>query len=113
MESGNKPGEVLAALEVSIAERAREGDAEHSYTASLLASGPQKCAKKLGEEGVEAALACVAGSRQEFVGEAADLLYHLLVALAVRGVSLQEVEAALEERRGLGGIEEKARRKGP
>ena len=111
MESGRKTGKVLATLEATIADRAREGNAENSYTASLLARGPKKCAKKLGEEGVEAALACAAGSRQEFVEEAADLLYHLLVALAARDVSLQEVEAALEERRGLGGLEEKAQRK--
>lgn len=103
-------GAVLVELEGVIAARAREGDVANSHTAQLLAGGAERCAKKLGEEGVEAALACVAGSRQAFVGEAADLLYHLLVAMAARGVPLREVAGELAGRRGISGIEEKAGR---
>ncbi len=113
MEPGNETASVLQELESVIAARAREGDVEASHTAQLLAAGPQKCAKKLGEEGVEAALACAAGSRQEFVGEAADLLFHLLVALAARKVPLREVALELARRRGLSGLEEKAGRSTP
>ena len=113
MESGSTTASVLRELETVIAARAREGDVQNSHTAQLLAAGPLKCAKKLGEEGVEAALACASGSRQEFVGEAADLLYHLMVALAVRGVPLEEVAMELARRRGFSGLEEKAGRSGP
>lgn len=96
----------LAAI---VAARA-SADAGASYTRSLIEAGPARVAKKLGEEGVEAALAVVAGAKVELVGEAADVLYHLLVALQVRGVPLAEVMAELERRTAQSGLQEKASR---
>jgi phosphoribosyl-ATP pyrophosphohydrolase len=81
-----------------------------SYTAKLLAAGPAYCAKKLGEEGVELALAIVAGKKEEVANEAADLMYHMAVALKMAGVSGHDVAAVLAKRRGISGIEEKASR---
>lgn len=88
----------------------RASDPEISYTAKLLARGPLQCAKKLGEEATETALAVAAEDRAQVAAEAADLLYHLWVALRARGVALDEVGAALAEREGRSGLEEKARR---
>lgn len=88
-----------------------QADAGSSYTRSLIEAGPEKCAKKLGEEGVEAALACASGQKSELVSEAADVLYHLLVALKVRDVELREVMAELERRTAQSGHAEKAARK--
>ena len=90
-------GAVLDRL-AEIVERRAEERPEGSYTASLLAAGPGRAAQKVGEEGVETALAAAAGSEEELVGEAADLLYHLLVALRSRGVAPDRVGAALERR---------------
>lgn len=70
-----------------------------SYTASLFAAGTDEIAKKVGEEAIEVVLAAAAQSDQRLVEEAADLIYHLLVALAQRGVTLEQVEAELEARR--------------
>ncbi len=90
---------------------ARVGDdPEASYTARLLAHGPLKCGKKLGEEAVELALALAAEGDKAVAAETADLLYHLFVALRSRGVTLDQVADALISRQGLSGIEEKARR---
>ena len=86
--------------------------AEQSYTRKLIDKGVAHCAKKLGEEAVETALAAVAEDREHLIAEAADLLYHLLVVLAVRGVTLAEVEAALAARTAQSGLDEKASRKG-
>lgn len=83
---------------------------DQSYTARLLAAGQLKCAKKLGEEATELALALVAESEEAAAGEAADLLYHLLVALRARGLALDAVAEALAAREGLSGLEEKVRR---
>ncbi len=103
-------GPVLARLEKAI--EARKGaSAEASYTASLLAGGAAKCAKKFGEEAVEAALAAVSGDKKHLTAEAADVLYHLLVMLAQAGVSLGDVAAALSAREGTSGHAEKASRK--
>lgn len=102
-------GEVLDGLAVTIASRAG-ADPAVSYTASLLAAGPSKCAKKLGEEGVEAALAAVSGDKQALASEAADVLFHLLATLQVCGVDTAEVAAALETRKGSSGHDEKAAR---
>lgn len=104
-------GQALDRLAAVIAARAG-ADAESSYTKSLLAAGPAKCAKKLGEEAVEAALAGVAGEAAELTAEAADVLYHLLVLLAARGVAPEQVAAELERRAGQSGHAEKAGRKG-
>ncbi len=87
----------LARLEATIRDRLARGD-EASYTARLVAGGVARVAQKVGEEGVETALAAVAGGRDALVAEAADLLYHLLVLLATREVGLEEVLAELERR---------------
>ncbi|MGY2052786.1 phosphoribosyl-ATP diphosphatase [Methylobacterium sp. JK268] len=84
---------------------------EDSYTAKLIAAGPAKAAKKLGEEAVEAAIAAVQGDRAGLAAEAADVLYHLLVVLAGGGVALEEVMAELERRTAQGGLAEKASRR--
>jgi phosphoribosyl-ATP pyrophosphohydrolase len=92
--------------------QARAGDsAEVSYTRKLLDRGVDHCAKKLGEEAVEAAIAAVSDDRPGLVREAADLIYHLLVVLHARGISLDEVEAELGSRSRQSGLEEKAARK--
>ncbi|MBB36535.1 MAG: phosphoribosyl-ATP diphosphatase [Hirschia sp.] len=102
----------LAHLATTIDARASDPQTDKpSWTAKLLQDGPVKCAKKLGEEGVEAALAIAAGTQEEAASEAADLLYHLFVALRSRGVSLDDVAKALEARQGISGVEEKAGRK--
>ncbi|MEL6363478.1 MAG: phosphoribosyl-ATP diphosphatase [Pseudomonadota bacterium] len=103
-------GPALAALWRTI--EARKGAApDASYTASLLAAGPARCAKKFGEEAVEAALAAALGDRDDLAAEAADVLYHLLVMLAAAGVSPDEVAAALNARTGVSGHDEKASRR--
>lgn len=86
-------------------------DPETSWTAKLLAKGPEKCAEKFGEEAIEAIIEAVKGDRARLIGEAADVLYHLLVMLAARGVTLADVENELDRREGRSGIEEKASRK--
>src|SRR5438874_13801412 len=96
-------------LETRLKERA-SASAEVSYTRKLLDKGVAHCAKKLGEEAVETALAAVNEDREALIGEAADLLYHLLVILEARGVALAEVEAALARRMSQSGLEEKASR---
>lgn len=88
----------------------KEADPETSWTAKLLAKGPEKCAEKFGEEAVEAIIEAVKGNRDALVSEAADVLYHLAVMLAARDVSLAEVLAELDRREGQSGIEEKAGR---
>ncbi len=97
-------------LEKRVAERAG-ASAESSYTRKLLDRGTVHCAKKFGEEAFETALAAVAEDRDRLIGEAADVLYHLLVMLRARGVTLAEVEAALAERTARSGLDEKASRK--
>ena len=87
----------LAALESVIRDRLANPDSS-SYTAALAASGTKRVAQKVGEEGVELALASVGGNRDEVIDEAADLVYHLLVLLQARGLGLAEVAARLEER---------------
>ncbi len=102
--------EILAELADEVASRSRASP-ETSYTAKLLSQGIEKCAKKLGEEAVEAALAAVLGDKKRLTAEAADLLYHLLVVLEAANVPLADVMAELERRKGTGGIVEKASRK--
>jgi phosphoribosyl-ATP pyrophosphohydrolase len=97
-------------LERRIHERAA-ASADVSYTRKLLDRGVSQCAKKLGEEAVELALASVAESRERLIDEAADLIYHLLVVLKARDVKLAEVEAALGARTIQSGLSEKASRK--
>lgn len=102
-------GFTLDDLAAIVAARA-DATAETSYTRSLIEAGPARVAKKLGEEGVEAALATASGSREELVSEAADVLYHLMVALRVRGAPLSDVMAELERRTAQSGLQEKASR---
>lgn len=82
-----------------------------SYTRKLLDKGPAHCARKMGEEAVEAVIAAVEGDRDALVSESADLIYHLLVLLKSRGLTLADVEAALAQRTAQSGLEEKAARK--
>lgn len=102
-------GHALDQLLSDVANKANDSAAT-SYTAKLLAGGPMLCAKKLGEEGVETALAIASGDQAETAKEAADLLYHLAVALHAVGVSGGDVAAVLAGRRGVSGLDEKASR---
>jgi phosphoribosyl-ATP pyrophosphohydrolase len=104
-------GFTLADLEKTVARRARAGKIGSSYTAKLLSDGVERCAKKFGEEAVEAALAAVGGSPKALTSEAADVLYHLLVMLRAGGVKLSGVMAELEKRTTQSGLAEKAARK--
>src|SRR6478609_3303327 len=99
----------LADLEKRIHERAKASAAE-SYTRALIDKGVAHCAKKLGEEAIETGLAAVQDDDSRLIAESADLLYHLLVLLEARGVTLAQVEAALEKRTAQTGHEEKASR---
>ena len=99
----------LTDLEQIVAQRASVSP-EESWTAKLLAAGPERAAKKLGEEAVEAVIAAVKGDRAELIAESADLLYHLLVVLRSRDVALQDVLSQLEARTGRSGLAEKAAR---
>lgn len=85
-------------------------DPGSSWTAKLLAKGPEKCAEKFGEEAIEAIIEAIKGDRERLTSEAADVLYHLLVMLAAHDLSLADVEAELEKREGMSGIAEKAAR---
>jgi phosphoribosyl-ATP pyrophosphohydrolase/phosphoribosyl-AMP cyclohydrolase len=87
----------LTVLEQVIGDRLKNGS-EKSYTASLAAQGPTRVAQKIGEEGVELALAAVAGSREDVIEESADLLYHVLIMLGSQGIALSEVVDTLEAR---------------
>lgn len=99
----------LADLEKRVHERAQASAAE-SYTRALIEKGVSHCAKKLGEEAIETGLAAVQEDNDRLTAEAADLLYHLLVLLEARGVTLADVEEALEKRTAQGGHAEKAAR---
>lgn len=93
-------------------EARRGADPASSWTAQLLAKGPEKCAEKFGEEAVEAIIEAVRGDRARLTAEAADVLYHLLVMLAARDVPLSDVMAELDRREGRSGVQEKASRGG-
>ena len=99
----------LEALNERVALRANASP-DASYTAKLLARGVDKCAQKLGEEAVEAAIAAVTGQKVELAKEAGDVLYHLLVLLRAAGVGLDQVMAELESRTAQSGLAEKAGR---
>jgi phosphoribosyl-AMP cyclohydrolase / phosphoribosyl-ATP pyrophosphohydrolase len=96
-QSAAQPVAFLARLERVIAERI-DARPPGSYTAKLLAQGTRRIAQKVGEEGLELALAAVAQSDEEVIGEAADLMYHTLLLLQVKGLSLSQVVAELEAR---------------
>lgn len=99
----------LADLERIVAERA-SASPEESWTAKLIAAGPERAAKKLGEEAVETVIAAVKGDRDELIAESADLIYHLLVVLKSRDVALRDVLSQLEARTARSGLAEKAAR---
>lgn len=101
--------DVLTRLYATI--EARKGASpDASYTASLLAAGAARCAKKFGEEAVEAAIAGAMGDKAALTDEAADVLYHLLVLMAAADVAPADVAAALAKREGVSGHDEKASR---
>ena len=99
----------LERLAAVIASRRRE-DGNASYTRQLLDGGPEKCAKKFGEEAVETVLAAMSADPAHLKAEAADTLYHLLVLLESRGIALVDVLTVLEARMGTSGLAEKAAR---
>lgn len=96
-------------LAATVAAR-KSADPDDSWTANLLAKGPEKCAEKFGEEAVEAIIEAVKGDRDRLTAEAADVIFHLLVMLAARDVTLAQVEAELDRRAGTSGLAEKASR---
>ncbi len=100
---------LLSRLEATIAAR-RAGDPASSYVAKLHAKGRGKMAQKVGEEATEVVIAALTGNREDLAGEAADLLFHLLVLMGDCGVSLADVVAELARREGTSGIDEKASR---
>ncbi|QTD56917.1 phosphoribosyl-ATP diphosphatase [Parasphingorhabdus cellanae] len=102
--------DILQKLETTIHQR-RSADPKDSYVASLRAKGRAKMAEKLGEEAVEAVIAAVQGDKADMTGEAADVLFHLMVLLADMELSIDDVLAELARREGLSGIIEKASRK--
>ena len=104
--------DMIGYLAMTIDARA-DGDGERSYTISLLEKGALHCGKKIAEEGAELALALAAQGDEETANEAADLLYHILVGLRAKGVSLDQVSAALKSRQGISGLDEKAARPKP
>ena len=99
----------LDRLYTTIASR-KGADPDTSWTAKLFAKGPEKCAEKFGEEAIEAIIEAVKGDREKLTTEAADVLYHLLVMLAARDVTLEAVLAELDRREGVSGLAEKAAR---
>ena len=110
MSDEPRDGRVLDRL-FKVIESRRGADPEESHTARLFAKGPGKIAQKVGEEAVETVIEGVAGAPDKLAAESADLLYHLLVLWAARGLDPGQVWAALEARRGLSGVAEKAARK--
>lgn len=103
--------DTLPRLERIIAER-RKADPQASYVAQLHARGLPVIARKVGEEAVEAVVAALAGEREELVGEAADLIFHLMVLLSAKDIPLDEVLTELDRREGVSGLDEKASRSG-
>jgi phosphoribosyl-ATP pyrophosphohydrolase len=101
--------DTLTRLEATIRQRLAASPDE-SYVAKLHAKGLNKIAQKLGEEATEAVIAAITGDEAELVGEAADVLFHLIVLLAEKGVKLEQVFAELDRRQGTSGLAEKAAR---
>ncbi len=102
-------GDVLEQLFETVQSR-KGASPDASYTASLLADGHQRCAKKFGEEAVEAVIAGAAGDANALTQETADVFFHLLVLMASVGVSPEDVAAVLRAREGVSGHDEKAAR---
>ena len=93
-----------------IIESRAQADPTKSWTAKLLAKGPEKCAEKFGEEAVEAIIEAIKDDKTKLASEAADVLFHLLVMLKSRDVNLSDVMEELEKRQDLSGVQEKASR---
>ena len=100
---------VMSELAATIRARRQAPDGK-SYTRQLLDAGPERCARKFGEEAIEAVIAGLGPDRQALVAEAADVIYHLLVLLEARGLSWTDVAVVLQERAAKSGLEEKATR---
>jgi phosphoribosyl-ATP pyrophosphohydrolase len=103
------PATILSRLAATIRAR-RTAAADASYTRQLLDAGVPRCAKKFGEEAVEVVIASLHENDDALKGEAADLVYHLLVLLEARGLAIEDVLTTLEHRMGTSGIDEKAGR---
>ena len=101
--------DTLKRLEQTIAER-RGASPDTSYVAKLNSKGIEKIAQKLGEEATEAVIAALSGSREDLVGESADVLFHLMVLLGAKQIPLADVLAELDRREGISGLDEKASR---
>jgi len=113
MDDNKEPSEDMGAVlaRVFALIEARSGaDPEQSYVARLLAKGPRKIAQKVGEEAVETVIAGTSGNRDELIGESADLMFHLMVLWAARGIAPGNVAAELARREGVSGIVEKKSR---
>ena len=89
----------------------KTADPSSSWTAQLLSKGPEKCAEKFGEEAIEAIIEAVKDDKAGLTAEAADVIYHLMVMLASRDISLDDVVDELAKRQAKSGIAEKASRK--
>ncbi|MCK5088513.1 MAG: phosphoribosyl-ATP diphosphatase [Hyphomicrobiaceae bacterium] len=102
--------DILERLAATIRARRTATASGSSYTRQLLDAGPAGCAKKFGEEAIETVIAATSESEDKLKEEVADLLYHLLVLLESRSVSLEDVLSVLERRSGTSGLEEKSSR---
>ena len=100
---------ILERLDLTIQRKTTESP-NQSYTAKLLKKGTEKCAEKFGEEAIELIVASVKKKKKEIIGEAADALYHMLVLLRSKNISINEVLSELASREGISGIEEKRKR---
>ena len=100
---------ILERLDLTIQRKTTESP-NQSHTAKLLKKGTEKCAEKFGEEAIELIVASVKKKKKEIIGEAADTLYHMLVLLRSKNISINEVMTELASREGMSGIEEKRQR---
>ena len=100
---------ILERLDLTIQGKTTESP-NQSHTAKLLKKGTEKCAEKFGEEAIELIVASVKKKKKEIIGEAADALYHMLVLLRSKNISINEVLSELASREGISGIEEKRKR---
>ena len=100
---------ILERLDLTIQGKTTESP-NKSHTAKLLKKGTEKCAEKFGEEAIELIIASIKKKKKEIIGEAADTLYHMLVLLRSKNISINEVLSELASREGISGIEEKRKR---
>ena len=100
---------ILERLDLTIQRKTTESP-NKSHTAKLLKKGTERCAEKFGEESIELIVASVKKKKKEIIGEAADALYHMLVLLRSKNISINEVLSELASREGISGIEEKRKR---